>query len=175
MARRRVPVLPNGDEVITRRYEFYEYVGPLDPETNEAKCSKYPQVADPVDPEFKPECDPATVTILGDYIGAQMAGFNVDGVLGLIDHVQDGELDQLYTTRTVVVGGNTPYVTSVTAGALPDGLSFDSAIGVLSGMPTAAGVFAFTVAASDTDAVHVTKDYTMSIDGCPDDPAKITP
>ena len=28
--------LPDGDEVVTRRYEFYKYIGPLDDETGEA-------------------------------------------------------------------------------------------------------------------------------------------
>jgi len=157
--------LPNGDEVITRRFEFYKYVGPLDPETNEANCDNYPQVSDPGNPKYKPECDPAAVTILGDYIGAQMAGFNVEATLGLVDHVQDGDLDQLYTTRTVVVGGNTPYVTSVTAGALPPGLGIDAPTGVLSGTPTAAGAFSFTITATDADLVQVTKAYTMTITG----------
>jgi hypothetical protein len=173
--------LPNGDEVITRRYEFYKYSGPLDPETNEAQCDNYPQISDPADPSYKPECDPATVDVLGDYIGAQMAGFNVEAVLGLIDHIQDGDLDEPYTTRTVVVGGNTPYVTSVTAGALPAGLTIDAASGVLSGTPAAAGRFSFTVTATDADAVQVTKDYTVvihgpaGVDDCPDDPAKVDP
>jgi hypothetical protein len=79
-------------------------------------CDNYPQIADPADPSYNAECDPGTVTVLGDYIGSQMAGFNVEAVLGTIDHVQDGELDVPYTARTVVVGGNTPYVTTVTAG-----------------------------------------------------------
>ena len=119
----------------------------------------------PANPKYKAECDPATVTVLGDYIGAQMAGFNVEAVLGLVDHIQDGDLDELYTTRTVVVGGNTPYVTSVTSGALPPGLGIDSPTGVLSGTPTAAGEFSFTISATDADAVQVTKAYTMIIAG----------
>ncbi|MDX2169640.1 MAG: putative Ig domain-containing protein [Deltaproteobacteria bacterium] len=172
--------LPNGDEVITRRYEFYKYSGPLDSETNEAKCDNYPQIADPTDPSYKPECDPATVVVLGDYIGAQMAGFNVEAVLGLIDHIQDGELDQPFTIRTVAVGGNTPYVTTVGPGSLPPGLNIDSATGVLSGTPTAVGEFSFTITATDADAVQVSKAYTVHIvdtaaDACPDDPAKTAP
>jgi hypothetical protein len=161
--------LPNGDEVITRRYEFYKYTGPLDPESNEANCDDYPQISDPGNPKYKAECDPGTVQVLGDYIGSQMAGFNVEAVLGLVDHVQDGDLDQLYTTRTVVVGGNTPYVTSITSGSLPPGLDIDSPTGVLSGTPTAAGEFSFTVSATDADAVQVSKAYTMTIAGAPPD------
>lgn len=155
--------LPGGDEVVTRRYEFYKYGGPFDPETHEALCEKYPAVADPAAVGYKPECDPAQVTILGDYIGAQMAGFNVAAVLGLIDHVQDGEINQPFTPRTVVVGGNTPYAAGLTAGSLPAGLFLDAATGVLYGTPTAAGVFSFTVSASDADAVQVSKAYTMTV------------
>lgn len=157
--------LPSGDEVVTRRYEFYKYVGPLDPETNEAKCDNYPQISDPTDPSYKAECDPASVTILGDYIGAQMAGFNVEAVLGLIDHVQDGDVGEPYTSRTLVVGGNTPYETQVTSGALPPDLVIASATGVLSGTPTTGGVFSFTVTATDADSVQVSKTYTLTVNG----------
>jgi hypothetical protein len=138
-------------------------------------------VADPGQNGYKPECDPAAVAILGDYIGAQMAGFNVEAVLGLIDHLQDGDLDQPYTDRTVVVGGNTPYAATVSAGALPAGLHLDATTGVLSGTPTEAGLFAFTVSATDADAVQVSRAYTLRINGdapadaCPDDPAKTDP
>ncbi len=160
--------MPGGDEVITRRYEFYKYTGPLDPETNEALCDNYPQISDPADPSYKPECDPAAVTVLGDYIGAQMAGFDVEAPLGLIDHLQDGEQNQPYTPRTVVVGGNTPYIAQVTAGALPPDLMLDPATGVLSGTPSVAGQFAFTVGASDADLVQVSKAYTVVIAALPD-------
>ena len=45
--------------------------------------------------------------VVGDYIGAQMAGFDAAMPLGLVDHLQDGEKDVAYTPRSVVVGGNT--------------------------------------------------------------------
>jgi hypothetical protein len=155
--------LPHGDEVITRRYEFYQYSGPFDEETHEALCDNYPALADPSDPEYKEECDPATVTILGDYIGAQMAGFNVESVLGLVDHIQDGDIAQPYPPRTVVVGGNTPYDTQVAPGALPPGLDIDSATGVLSGVPVVPGHFSFTITATDADDVQVSRAYTMLV------------
>jgi len=157
--------LPDGDEVVTRRYEFYKYTGPLDPESNEAGCDNYPQISDPDDPKYKAECDPGTVTVLGDYIGAQMAGFNVEAVLGLIDHIEDGNINEPYTSRTVVVGGNTPYVTDVTLGTLPPGLSIDPATGVLSGMATTGGQYSFTVTATDADLAQASKAYTVTVVG----------
>ncbi|MFA5940027.1 MAG: putative Ig domain-containing protein [Sinimarinibacterium sp.] len=155
--------LPGGDEVVTRRYEFYQYSGPFDAETHEALCSKHPAIADPTDPSYKAECDPATVTILGDYIGAQMAGFEAAAALGMVDHLQDGTLAEPYTARTVVVGGNTPYAVDVLAGSLPAGLSIDPASGVLSGTPTAAGAFAFTLSARDADGTQVSKDFRLAV------------
>jgi hypothetical protein len=146
--------LPNGDEVVTRRYEFYKYAGPYDEETHEALCDSYP------DPLPAPECE---VELLGDYIGAQMAGFNVEAVLGLIDHVQDAVEAQPYPNRRVVVGGNTPYVTTIALGALPIGLDLDSATGVLSGTPLEPGSFPFTVQATDADAVVVSRDYVLVV------------
>jgi hypothetical protein len=40
-----------------------------------------------------------------------MAGFDAAGQIGLIDHLQDGELNVPYIERTMVVGGTAPIVT----------------------------------------------------------------
>ena len=157
--------LPGGDEVITRRYEFFKYIGPIDTETGEA-------MADSVGPDGihgvgtktinGVEVDLSTVEIVGDYIGAQMAGFDAASQLGLIDHLQDGEVDVPYVGRTMVVGG-TPPITTVRTGALPDGMSFDEVTGILDGTPTVEGAFTFALHSADAAAADVTTTYTLTI------------
>ena len=65
-------------------------------------------------------------------------------------------------TATSANGGVAPYTFSVTAGALPAGLTLSSA-GVLSGTPTAAGSFNFTVQATSTNGFSGTRAYTLVI------------
>ena len=55
------------------------------------------------------------------------------------------------TTTMTSSGGIAPVVWSVTAGALPPGLSLDSSSGVLSGTPTAGGTYPFTLGVSDSE------------------------
>ncbi len=54
------------------------------------------------------------------------------------------------TALSPATGGVAPYTYVVTAGALPAGITLNSASGALSGTPTAAGTFAFTVRATDS-------------------------
>lgn len=58
-------------------------------------------------------------------------------------------------------GGTAPYTYAVTSGALPAGMSL--AGGVLSGTPTAAGVFNFTVTATDANKISGNHDYALTI------------
>ena len=160
--------LPVGDEVVTRRYEFYKYSGGLQ-DSGEVWCDLWLDVwtADQI-ALLKPAClDPADPTqplpVVGDYIGAQMAGFNVEALLGMIDNVQDGNLSEPYPDRAIVVGGNTPYVTTIAAGALPAGLNIDTATGILSGTPLECGKFAYTVNASDARWFHADASKPPSI------------
>ncbi len=168
--------LPGGDEVITRRYEFYKYIGPLDAESGQAMADQvapdgihgagtvtYNDHIDPVTGEWVTvTVDLSTVEVVGDFFGAQMSGFDVAPVLGLIDHLPDGELNVAYADRSVVIAGAAAFLVTVT-GSLPDGMTLDPVTGVFSGTPTAAGVFTFTVDASDTNGAALSKTYTVTI------------
>ncbi len=168
--------LPGGDEVITRRYEFYKYIGPIDAESGEAMGDAvgpdgihgvgevtYNDHIDPATGEWvEITVDLSTVEVVGEFFGAQMAGFDLDVALGLIDHIPDGELGVAYADRSVVISGGGAFLATVT-GSLPDGTSLDEFTGIFSGTPTVAGVFTFTVGASDTGGAAVSKEYTVTI------------
>jgi len=173
--------LPDGNEVITRRYEFYKYIGPIDAESGEAMADQVGERApdgmhyyglgtvtyndhfDPVTGEWvEVTVDLSTIEVVGDFFGAQMAGFDVAPALGLIDHIPDGELNVPYADRTVVVAAGAAFLASV-SGTLPEGTTLDVLTGIFSGTPTAAGVFTFTVEASNTGGAYVSKEYTVTI------------
>ena len=169
--------LPGGDEVITRRYEFYKYIGPIDVETGEAMADlvaadgihgvgtvSYAASFDALGDPVVVTVDLSTVEIVGEFFGAQMAGFDIAPALGLIDHIPDGEVNVPYAERTVVISGGAAFLATL-SGSLPDGTSLDVTTGIFSGTPTVPGVFTFTVDASDFTGAAVSKTYTVTITG----------
>jgi uncharacterized protein (TIGR03437 family) len=77
----------------------------------------------------------------------------------------NGGIDTEYNIPLTAAGGAAPYSFSVTAGALPAGLSLSQA-GALAGIPAASGSFTFTVKATDANGCAVTRAYTLVINGC---------
>lgn len=147
--------LNNGDEIITRRYEFYKYVGPIDPETGEA-------LSDSVGPDgIHGVVEYADTVVVGDFFGSQMSAFDNELPVGLIDHLPDGEMDAVFPTRTMVIGA-VPFEVTIT-GALPDGLSFNAANGELFGTPTASGIFTFGLRVTAANNPAQSKTYTLAI------------
>lgn len=68
-----------------------------------------------------------------------------------------------YEYRFTVIGHPTP-TTRVTAGVLPSGLELDPATGVLSGRPTTAGAYPFTLTTSNGVSTPVSLDVTVYVD-----------
>lgn len=168
--------LPNGNEVVTRRYEFYKYTGPMDEETGEA-------MADVVDADGShgsgtrtyatrfnnalgewvvETVDMANFVVVGDFTGSQMAAVDVDAAVGLIDHVGEGKVNKAFAPRMVVVEGALPF-TATKSGTVPPGLTFNEVTGILSGTPTTAGSYNFQVTVSDGVNPDVKKNYTMNV------------
>jgi hypothetical protein len=67
-----------------------------------------------------------------------------------------------YETKLAATGGTTPYVWAKTSGSLPDGLIL-SAAGVISGTPTTAGAFKFSVSATDATGSDDETSFTITI------------
>jgi uncharacterized protein (TIGR03437 family) len=79
----------------------------------------------------------------------------------------NGVVNVAYPSTTLQAqGGTPPYAWSVSAGALPAGLSLNSSSGVLSGTPTAAGTFTVTITVTDSTvstALTAMHQYTAKI------------
>ena len=179
-----------GNENVTRRYEFYKYVGPYDlydadtlPGTNEALCpsvgadgvhgsagvvSTYNRAGQPL------SYDCAQTVVVGAYIGAQMAGADVALPLSANGaNLPDGEVGVKYPDRPLILGGSGgPYSVSFVSGSLPQPLpgqdfTLDSLTGVLNGgTPSGTGTATFTV--NGTDLVDpaqkpVTATFTINV------------
>ncbi|MGA2131222.1 MAG: putative Ig domain-containing protein [Bryobacteraceae bacterium] len=68
-----------------------------------------------------------------------------------------------YSQTLAASGGSGSYTWSVSAGALPAGLTLAAGTGVISGQPTTAGTPSFTIQATDTNSVSTTKPFSMTV------------
>ncbi|MEU4472490.1 fibronectin type III domain-containing protein [Micromonospora sp. NPDC023888] len=74
-----------------------------------------------------------------------------------------GEANVVYSDQLTVTGGTGPFTWSISAGALPPGLSLNTGTGLLSGIPSAAGSFGFTVRIVDSFGQSDTRPATLVI------------
>ncbi len=77
----------------------------------------------------------------------------------------EGSVGTLYTHTMNVVGGIPTYYWTIDSGALPEGLSFDSFTGAISGTPQQSGTFEFTVRVRDNTAESqgTTRTVTLNV------------
>ena len=83
----------------------------------------------------------------------------------------NGAVGTAYNATVTASGGVGPYTFAVTSGVLPTGLVLDGATGAITGTPTTAGTFSFTITATDTSSGCLgSRAYTVvfaSAPGCP--------
>jgi hypothetical protein len=81
----------------------------------------------------------------------------------------NGSAGTPYNQTVSASGGTAPYTFSISSGSLPTGLLLNSATGAISGTPTAAGTFTFTITATDASGCFGSRLYTITIasPGCP--------
>ncbi|MGV9009922.1 putative Ig domain-containing protein [Brevundimonas sp.] len=89
----------------------------------------------------------------------------------------DAQEDVAYSLSLTASGGAAPYSFAVTAGALPAGLTL-AADGHLSGTPTAAGNYGFTVTATDSSTgagpASISQIFSLTV-GAPPPPVVVSP
>src|SRR5207245_52262 len=67
-------------------------------------------------------------------------------------------------SQTISASGGTGAKTfSVTSGSLPDGLNLNGSTGLISGTPTVANTFNFTITATDTVGARANQGYSVTI------------
>lgn len=68
-----------------------------------------------------------------------------------------------YSAALAALGGSPPYTWSITGGSLPPGLSLNSATGTISGTPSAAGNYRFTVQVTDSSSTRTAREFTLAV------------
>jgi Putative Ig domain len=76
-----------------------------------------------------------------------------------------GSVNVPYTLYIQASGGTGTYTFSITAGALPTGLSFTNSTGQISGTPTVEGVSSFTVQVTDSANATASANLSITIQG----------
>jgi hypothetical protein len=81
----------------------------------------------------------------------------------------NGSVGTPYNQTVSASGGTAPYTFAISIGSLPSGLLLNAASGAITGTPTTAGTFSFTVTATDANGCSGNRSYSNSIasPGCP--------
>ena len=73
------------------------------------------------------------------------------------------EVGAAYSQANTASGGTLPYTFNVSAGAIPAGTTLSTTMGTVSGLPTTAGQFSYTITVTDADGIAATAATSGSI------------
>lgn len=82
-------------------------------------------------------------------------------------YLPDGEVNIPYSQNLAATGGSGVYTWSIAYGALPVGLSLDSATGVISGTPTASGTSSLIFQITDSKGASLSEGLSLTIETGP--------
>jgi len=108
-----------------------------------------------------------TTPSLADLQGTPFGGYGLRSLDLFIATAElpAGKEKVVYEVELEACMGAEPYTWAIMSGGLPDGLKLDASTGNISGMPTRAGVFDFTITVTDAAHVTATADLSITIEG----------
>ncbi len=106
-----------------------------------------------------------TVSDQKSQTGSQSYTLDINAALTITtpSPLPDGIAGTSYSQTLAVTGGVSPYTWSVVTGALPAGISLNVSNGTVSGTPTTANAFAFTVQVVDKNRLSASKAFTLTV------------
>jgi hypothetical protein len=106
-----------------------------------------------------------TAPTLAQLTGTPFGGYGLRSLVLFIATAKlpDGQVGVAYEVRLDACVGAEPYTWAIMHGGLPDGLGLDTDTGIISGTPTRAGVFDFTVIVTDAHQNTATAELFITI------------
>ena len=106
-----------------------------------------------------------TTPTLAQLTGTPFGGYGLQSLVLFIATAElpDGQEGVAYEARLGACVGAEPYTWAIMPGGLPDGLGLDTDTGIISGTPTRAGVFDFTVIVTDAAQITATAELSITI------------
>jgi hypothetical protein len=98
--------------------------------------------------------------VVGPQTAAHPASYYAPVPVGAV--LGSGTVGTAYSATITAQGGLAPYTFAITGGSLPTGLTMTSA-GLISGTPSAAGTFNFTVTVTDANANSGSQGFTIVV------------
>jgi hypothetical protein len=103
-------------------------------------------------------------------LGAYEAGSSAPANLAIATaSLANATVSTAYSATVAATGGTAPYAWSIASGSLPPGLGLDAASGRISGTPTTAGTWAFTIRVTDAQnpAASATRALAIAVGAAP--------